>query len=185
MHTTRFDEWFIYKDGVTPASLPEFVVVQFPSFNGKSCLPDVKNCVAIRPETAEWMSDGRRQSRTQFPLRLAWAITVHKSQGMTLDAAVIDLQGSRFATGLEFVAFSRVKRVEHLLLIPFEYENLKRLSSNKTIQQKNDEDLRLKTLFKLTKVRYQDESSDDDMDVDDDSEEVVDSLVEAMKNVDT
>lgn len=53
---------------------------------------------------------------TQVPLRLAWAITVHKSQGMSLDEAVIDLSKS-FAYGMGYVALSRVRTMEGINLL--------------------------------------------------------------------
>ena len=51
----------------------------------------------------------------QYPLRLAWAITIHKSQGLTFDKAIIDTQ-SAFAHGQTYVALSRCKTLEGIIL---------------------------------------------------------------------
>lgn len=71
----------------------------------------------IKPETWELRDgDKKRASLSQIPLRLAWAITVHKSQGMTLDAARIDLRRA-FVEGMGYVALSRVRSLKTLSLL--------------------------------------------------------------------
>jgi len=75
----------------------------------------------------EWAieEDGKvRATITQLPLRLAWAMTVHKSQGMSLDAAVINLEGA-FEYGQGYVALSRVRRLSGLYLLGYNAQSLR------------------------------------------------------------
>ena len=72
----------------------------------------------LTAEPMEWTieEEGRVRARiAQIPLRLAWAMTIHKSQGMSLDAAYIDLRKS-FVRGQGYVALSRVRTLAGLIL---------------------------------------------------------------------
>jgi len=81
-----------------------------------------------------------------FPLRLAYALTIHKAQGMTLPRAVIDFGEHEFAQGLSFVALSRVRTSDSLVIEPFPDERLTALGQAKRVQAMREEDARLKRL---------------------------------------
>lgn len=88
--------------------------------------PDTGQTIDVRPETWEntryvmskendTLEEEVLGSFSQYPLRLAWAITIHKSQGLTFDRAVIDA-GASFAPGQVYVALSRCRSMDGLVL---------------------------------------------------------------------
>jgi ATP-dependent DNA helicase PIF1 len=62
---------------------------------------------------------------SQVPLILAWALTIHKSQGVTLDMAEIDVGSSIFECGQTYVALSRVKTMNGLYLTSFDITKIR------------------------------------------------------------
>jgi len=107
-----------------PGSLPAAVLVKFhdprvgrihaiqvPGANGVEA-------VEIRPISAKFFApQGVTLQRTQLPLLLCWAATIHKVQGLSLDAAVIDLGPAMFEDGMAYVALSRVRTLEGVALL--------------------------------------------------------------------
>jgi hypothetical protein len=72
--------------------------------------------IRVEPNTWALEEDGKKRAEvSQLPLRLAWAITIHKSQGMSLDSAEIDLSRS-FTPGMGYVALSRVRSLDGVFL---------------------------------------------------------------------
>jgi len=98
------------------------------SFNEKK-LPFVKFNNIDEPILIDyyiWKSEfNKRVGLMQIPLIYSWAITIHKSQGLTLENAIIDIGSNIFADGQTYVALSRVKSLDGLYLTSFDCSKIK------------------------------------------------------------
>ena len=102
------------------------IVEEFDSYSNNPIIK-TKNGRKIEIAPMDWTveENGKIKAKiTQIPLRLAWAITVHKSQGMSMDAAVMDLSDV-FEYGQGYVALSRVRRLSGLYLLGINNQALK------------------------------------------------------------
>jgi hypothetical protein len=91
--------------------LPLVIMVTIPSYQGPYEMKNVAGdpIIPMVPSISRRKKDNQNCSRKQYPLRLAYAISIHKFQGMTLKNAVLKLEERDFRRGLLFVAISRVR----------------------------------------------------------------------------
>lgn len=140
----------IYQNGHQPPHLPIAVVVQFDDYRGPSISNTLPSCVPISPVTVSaHISEGTHE-RQQVPLRLAYALTIHKSQGLTLTKAWVDIGKSERTPGVSYVAISRVKTLTSCVIEPMTFERLTSLKSSKTLNYRLDEEGRLDILAETT-----------------------------------
>ncbi|OAQ57786.1 ATP-dependent DNA helicase PIF1 [Pochonia chlamydosporia 170] len=101
--------------------------MEFDKYSGPVFLTTVdgRKIVPILPVERDFLIGTTPCTRTQFPLIVCYAITVHKSQSITEDVIVTDLSCRDFQTGLSYVAVSRVKTLQGLMLDgPFDRNHL-------------------------------------------------------------
>ena len=70
-----------------------------------------------------------KNSRTNYPIRLAYALTIHKSQGQTLRKIIVELGKKESTLGITFVTLSRVKNVKDFLIHPFPLDRLTKIKN--------------------------------------------------------
>ena len=97
-------------------------------------------CVPVQRHKGQYQKlnkKGAQINRTQFPLTLAWAVTIHKCQGLTLEKVVVDMKGAkRFNNGQAYVAFSRVKSIHGLFILNFDESGIKTHSAVREAMKK-------------------------------------------------
>ena len=138
-----------------PPCLPIAVLVHFPRYKGPAFANDDPLSVPIPPHRFEWQDDNKKLSRLQLPLRLCYSMTTHKSQGQTLNQAVIDIGKCERSAGCTFVATSRVRSLQYVVFQPMSLQRLQAIGKCKRLQERLTEEQRLGDLAENTARRYQ------------------------------
>jgi ATP-dependent DNA helicase PIF1 len=138
-----------FLDGTKPPTLPAAVFVHFPDYKGPTMQPG--NVVPVTPRTFHWVDKHCHCNRTQIPLSLAWSMTIHKAQGLTMDCAVIDLGHKEIASGLTYVALSRVRHLVDLCLASVNFQRLQNINESQVLQKRMAEEKRFRVLSKAKK----------------------------------
>ena len=141
---------FIYADNQQPPDLPEAVIVKFDNYRGPSISESISSCVPMCPITVSSQTLDGLHERQQLPLKLAWAITIHKSQGLTLPKAWIDIGQTERTAGISYVAISRVRTLPSCIIEPMTFERLKSIKKSASLKFRIEEEKRLNELAEQT-----------------------------------
>ena len=145
---------FIYANNHQPPDLPVSVIVQFDDYKGPSICSNRNKCVPISPITVSSHTLDGVHERQQLPLKLAWAMTIHKSQGLTLPKAWINVGQTEKTAGISYVAISRVRALSDCIVEPMTFERLTSLKRSVTLKFRLDEENRLENLFESTLQKF-------------------------------
>ncbi|EXX53022.1 ATP-dependent DNA helicase PIF1-like [Rhizophagus irregularis DAOM 181602=DAOM 197198] len=128
-----------------PPALPTAVFIKFDKYDRPTITSlEGKEVVPIIPIKRSWEDkNGTTCSRTQLPICLAWSITAHKSQGLTLEKVNIDIGVKEFVAGLTFVALSRVQTLNDICLKQFSFDRIQHLKEGIRLQERKAEEKRL------------------------------------------
>lgn len=125
-------KYIVYHNKDCPPKLPSYVLIEFDNYKGPYF---VEKCIPILPVEFHWTENNQECTTVQLPLSIAHAITFYKSQGLTLENAVIDISNTEgTSAGGTYVAISRLRCINDLMLkIPYSKDrwNITNLETHK------------------------------------------------------
>ena len=141
----------VYRPGTSSPQLPLFVLVHVADYKGPSFSSDEPNIVPIASIERNWNAQKQFCKRSMIPLQPAYALTIHKSQGMSIPKIIANLWHREFCLGLSYVALSRCTKISNLALEPFPTMiRFTKMFKSKAFLSRKEEDERLKQVELLT-----------------------------------
>ena len=137
---------FICANNQQPPDLPVSIIVKFDDYSGPSINDSMPAYVPICPITVTSEALDGMHERQQLPLKLVWAITIHKSQGLTLPKAWIDIGHTEKTAGISYVTISRVRTLSNCIIEPMTFERLTSLKRSINLKFRLEEERRLNNL---------------------------------------
>ena len=136
-------EAICYQNG-GPPDLPLAVMVRCGHYSGPTLHDGTVPIITLR---RTWSNFDVQSCRLPLPLKLAWTVTIHKSQGLTLDKVVINIGKKEFSCWLTYMACSRVQQLTDLLFnLSFPFQQLSCLANNRHLHDRQSEDQRVLTM---------------------------------------
>jgi ATP-dependent DNA helicase PIF1 len=135
--------------GQDPSLIPSIMLIKFDDYTGPGFLSCPQGIVPVFSVTRQFDFKCVVCSRTQFPLQLLYAITIYRSQGLTLPKVGLNLNCREHFLGLSYVAVSRIKTLDGILFEgPLDFELLKAIDSA------TSRDRELDFIFRNTQLIY-------------------------------
>jgi hypothetical protein len=145
----------IYPENCSEHSQPEILIICFDKWNGPQFFKDNERKNWIPIIKISQYNYKYRMTRSGFPIMLGYAVTAHRVQGLTLDTGVIDFGKSEFALGISYVALSRFKSINNLLINGHSYDRITtQIKKHAQYSKREQEEQRLQTLKMKTFKRF-------------------------------
>ena len=131
----------VYFQGKKPPQIPDIVFVHVPEYKGPSYHSNLPKIVPITPIRRQWHSCKTLCIRRMIPLQPAYALTIHKSQGMSLDRIIVNLGDREFTMNLTYTALSRGRKISNVALSPFpNWVRFRNMFRSKAFKKRLEED---------------------------------------------
>ena len=140
----------IYKEGQYSPVLAVAILIEFKNLSALT----INGCVPITPIVSN-ATTSENLERHQLPLKLCWGITIHKSDGLTLPNAIIDIGAKESVSDLAYVAISTVGKLSDLIIEPTTLDILNAVKK-KNFKYQLDEENRLNEICKSFITRFRD-----------------------------